>query len=162
MNMNDIKKILCIIGAIVVIVAAVIAFVGNDLEHIEDTNGADNYSLQKITDEDIINLNLGTKGSFNERTGFVSETVEYSADKFTGVMELYDEYVIANQLDITVNHAQVTSGNFRIVLLVNDEIVHDFTLNELTQTYTLENVSGYVSLRVAGESAAFMFDYYIV
>lgn len=160
--MERIKKVLCIVGAIAVIVASVITILGNDLEHIEDTNGADNYTLQQITDENIEKLNLGMKGSYKERTGIISDTVEYSADKFTGVLELYEENIMATQLDVTVHHAQVTSGNFRIVLLVNDKIVHDFELNELTQTYTLKNVSGYVSLRIAGESAAFKLDYYVV
>ena len=49
-----------------------------------------------------------------------------------------------------------------MVLCVDDEIVHTFTLNELSQTYVIENVRGTVSLRIAGESADFMFDYYTI
>ena len=34
-------------------------------------------------------------------------------------------------------------------------------MNELTQSYTIENLSGTVSLRIAGESADCMLDYRI-
>lgn len=126
---------------------------GDDLEHIEDTNGADNCTLQEITDANIIERDLEADN--------ITNTTTYSAKKFTGVAEIYGENLTANHITITVNHAKVTEGNFRQVLVVDDEIVHDFILNELTQTYVLEDVSGYVSLQVAGESVNFMFDYYI-
>ena len=48
-----------------------------------------------------------------------------------------------------------------MVLIHNGEIVHVFQLNEFTQTYTLEKPKGNVALRIAGESADFMFDYHI-
>ena len=48
----------------------------------------------------------------------------------------------------------------KIVLLEDDEIVHEFELNELTQTFVLEKPSGYISLRIAGESADFQLDYH--
>ena len=88
------KKILPIIAAIAIIGIAAVWFLGSDLEHIEDTNGADNYTLQTITDENICNRDV-------------------------------------------------------------------FELNELTQTFLMEDVAGTVSLRIAGESADFMFDYYV-
>lgn len=155
------KNLLAGVFAVVLVVVCVFWFMGDDLEHIEDTNGADNYALQKITDANIIERDLGALGGPNEETDNITNTTTYSAKKFTGVAEIYGENLTANRITITVNHAKVTEGNFRLVLVVDDEIVHDFTLNELTQTYVLEDVSGYVSLRVAGESANFMFDYYI-
>lgn len=159
--MNKIKKILGCIVAVAVVVVCAVSLLGNDLEHIEDTNGEDNYALQEITDDNIINLDIGTKGGYKEETDSLSNTTEYSAEKFTGVAEIYGENITTNSLTFTVNHAKVTSGNFRLLLLVDDKIVHDFTLNELTQTFVLKNVSGFVSLRIAGESANFQFDYYI-
>ena len=45
--------------AIVLIVVAVIWFLGDDLEHIEDTNGADDYALTTITDEQIVDRSVG-------------------------------------------------------------------------------------------------------
>ncbi len=158
--MKKFKKIL--VPALIVIFVAVcgIWMFSSDAEHIEDTNGADNYSLQQITDSNIINMDISAL-NYSESTDNITNTTTYSSDKFTGVAEIYRTNITANRFDITVNHAQVNSGNFRLVLVHNDEIVHEFTLNELVQTYTLENPNGTVSLRIAGESADFMFDYII-
>lgn len=162
MNLNEkTKKILIGIGAIVLIVVAVVWFMQSDLEHIEDTNGADNYNLQTITDSNIINRDIGAMG-LKISNSTITNTTSYSSEKFTGVEEIYGENIVANRMEFNINHASVTEGNFKIVLLVDDEIVHEFKLNELMQTYVLENPSGYVSLRIAGESANFMFDYYII
>lgn len=155
---EKIKKILIGAGAAVLIVVCGIWFLSSDLEHIEDTNGADNYSLQTITDNNIINMDTGAL-NLKESTDSITNTTTYSSDKFTGVSEIYGENIWGNRFDITVNHARVDSGNFKIVLLEENKIVHEFKLNELTQTYTLENPSGYISLRIAGESADFQFDY---
>lgn len=162
MNQNSKKKnIVWGIFSIVLIVVAVIWFLGDDLEHIEDTNGADNYALQEITDENLIRLDMGALGGPNIRSDNITNTTTYSAKRFTGVAEIYGENLITNRWEITVDFAAVEEGNFRMVLVVDDEIVHEFALNELTQTYVLEDVSGYVALRIAGESANFTFDYYI-
>lgn len=160
--MNEkIKKLLIGAGAVILVIVCCVWMFGSNLEHIEDTNGADNYSLQSITDDNIIKMDLGAL-NLKESTGSISNTTTYSSNKFTGVSEIYGENIIGNRLEITINHARVDSGNFKIVLLEDDKIVHEFKLNELTQTYVLENPSGYISLRIAGESADFMFDYYII
>lgn len=162
MNLNEkTKKILTGIGALVLIVVSAVWFMQTDLEHIEDTNGDDNYNLQTITDSNIINRDIGAMG-LKISNSTITNTTSYSSEKFTGVEEIYGENIVANRMEFNINHASVTEGNFKIVLLVDDEIVHEFKLNELMQTYVLENPSGYVSLRIAGESANFMFDYYIL
>lgn len=159
--MEKIKKMLS--GVVVIVFVAVFAvwMFSSDLEHIEDTNGTDNYSLQQITDSNIINMDIGAL-NIKESTGIIASTTSYSSDKFTGVAEIYKNNIIGNRFDITVNHARVNSGNFRMVLVHNDEIVHEFKLNELMQSYTLEKPNGTVSLRIAGESADFMFYYSLV
>lgn len=158
---ENIKKIITAIGAVVLIVVCAVWFLGSELEHIEDTNGADNFALQTITDDNIINQDIGALG-LKTSTDSISNTTTYSSDKFTGVEEIYSNNIWGNRLEITVNHARVDFGNFRIVLLINNEVVHEFALNELSQTYVLENPSGYISLRIAGESADFKLDYYIL
>ena len=160
--MNErVKKILITVGAVIfAVVVGIMAFT-NSPEHIEDTNGEDNYKLQKITDYNIINRDIGATGYKTEK-GVISNTTTYSSDKFTGVAEIYGSNIWGNRFEITVNHARVDSGNFKMVLLEDDRIVHEFELNELTQTYVLENPNGYISLRIAGESADFQFDYSII
>lgn len=157
---KKIKNILIGIGAILLVVVCGIWFLSDSLEHIEDTNGAENFELQTITDYNIINMDIGAL-NFSESTDNITNTTTYSSDKFTGVAEIYGTNMVGNRFDITINHARVDSGNFKIVLLEDDKIVHEFKLNELTQTYTLENPSGYIALRIAGESADFQFDYII-
>lgn len=160
--MNEkIKKIIAVIGAVVLIAVCAVWFLSSNPEHIEDTNGADNFGLQTITDSDIINRDVGAMG-LEKSTDAISNTATYSSKKFTGVEEIYGTNIWGNRFEITINHARVDSGNFKIVLLENDRIVHEFELNELTQTYVLENPNGYISLRIAGESADFMFDYHII
>lgn len=159
--MAKLKKILLAVGVVIFVAFFAVSMLTSDLEHIEDTNGADNYSLQQITDSNIINMDVGAL-NYKKSESIISDTVTYSSDKFTGVAEIYGINLIGNRFEITVNHASVKSGNFKIVLLEDDEIVHEFKLNELTQTYVLENPKGYIALRIVGESADFMFDYYIL
>ncbi len=157
---NQKKSVLALILiAVVCVVVCFLVFKGGP-EHIEDTNGADNYTLQTITDKDIVELKMGSRG-FSEHYDSISNTTSYESKKFTGVYEVFREGIITNRFEITVNHAQVNSGNFKMVLVVNGEIVHEFKLNELMQTYEIKDISGDVSLIVAGESADFMFDYWI-
>ena len=159
--MNEkLKKLFPLLAAAVLIVVAVIWFTGSNLEHIADTNGPDDFTLQTITDDNIRNRDIGAL-NVGQSTSLVSDTVTYSSKKFTGVYEVFTENIVTNRYEITVNHARVDAGNFKMVLCVDDEIVHEFTLNTLSQTFVLEHVNGTVSLRIAGESADFMFDYYV-
>ena len=153
-------KIIPLLIAIAMIAAFFIFFRNNDLEHIEDTNGADNFELQQITDENICKMDIGAL-NISESEDIIGETVTYKSNKFTGVSEVFYENIITNRFEITINHARVDAGNFKMVLCVDDEIVHTFTLNELSQTYVLEDVRGTVSLRIAGESAKFQVDYIV-
>lgn len=155
------KKIIAAVGAVVLIAVCALWFFNSDLEHIEDTNGAENYALQTITDENIIKRDVGAMG-LKISTDAITNTKTYSSEKFTGVEEIYGTNIWGNRLEITINHTRVDSGNFKIVLLEGEKIVHEFALNELSQSYVLENPNGYISLRIAGESADFMLDYYII
>lgn len=156
------KKILTIAGVVAfVIVFAVLMLSSPKIEHIEDINGPDIYTLHTITDANIIERNVGAKG-LTKKTSSFNDMVEYKSDKFTGVEEIYGTNIVANRIDITITNLQVTSGNFRAVVLHNDEIVHEFKVNEMMETFTLENPNGYVAIRIAGESADFYLTYDII
>ena len=159
--MERIKKAVVGIGVLVFIAVFAIWMLQSDLEHIEDTNGADNYALQQITDSNIINMDIGALNLVEAKELF-NNLPTFRSDKYTGVSEIYLDNLIANRFEITLYNTTVRSGNFRIVLVYNDEIVHEFKLNELMQTYTLENPKGTVSLRIAGESADFEFSYDLI
>ena len=159
--MERIKKAVVGIGVAVFIAVFAIWMLQSDLEHIEDTNRADNYALQQITDSNIINMDIGALNLVEAKELF-NNLPTFRSDKYTGVSEIYLDNLIANRFEITLYNTTVRSGNFRIVLVYNDEIVHEFKLNELMQTYTLENPKGTVSLRIAGESADFEFSYDLI
>lgn len=159
--MEKIKKILTAVGAVALVAVVALWMLGSDLEHIEDTNGPDIYKLQEINDSNIIKMDVGAL-NYSESKELFNNLPVYKSEKFTGVAEIYGLNIKGNRLDITLYNLWVESGNFRVVLVHNDEIVHEFKLNELMQTYTLEKPNGYVALRIAGESADFEFSYDLI
>lgn len=159
--MTGIRKILTAVGVIAFIAVFALWMMSSDLEHIEDTNGPDIYKLQEINDGNIISMDTGAL-NFTQANELFNSLPVYKSDKFTGVAEIYGTNIKGNRLDITLYNLWVKSGNFRVVLIHNDEIVHEFKLNELMQTYTLENPDGYVAIRIAGESADFEFSYELI
>ena len=159
MKLNEkAKKTLTTVAAVALVVVAGVWFIFGGTEHIEDTNGADNYALQTITDENILNLDAGAVGGPNlSRNSIWGETVEFSADKYTGVTEiLYDNFIGTSDFVVSLSSFAVSGGNFRMVVVYNDEIVATLEPGSPVE-YRLENVTGYVSLRIAGESASFSF-----
>ncbi len=163
--MNKKTKEKLITAAIIAAVAAAVVwlFFGG-IDHIEDTNGPDDYSLTTVTDEDIINMNLGAKG-YKKSTGSISlgenfsatSGVIFSADQFTGVYEvLFDNYIIPSDFALTISGFSVSGGNFKMVVVNDSEIIATIDPAE-TNEIRIDDLTGYVSLRIAGESAAFQF-----
>lgn len=159
--MGKLKNLLIGIVAVILVGYFVISMLTSNLKHIEDTNGADNYNLQQITEYNIINMDIGAL-NLTESNELFNNLPTYKSDKYTGVSEIYMTNIWGNRFDITLYNLRVKSGNFKVVLLHNDEIVHEFKLNELSESYTLENPNGTVSLRIAGESADFEFSYDLI
>lgn len=159
MKLNEhAKKVLTIVGAIVFAVVVGAWFIFGGIDHIEDTNGADNFALQEITDENIINEDIGSIGGPKiSRSMLTGATVEFSAEKFTGVYEiLYDNYVLPSDFYLDLTAYEIYGGNFKLVVVHNDEIVAVLE-PDLFVDYLLEDVTGTVSLKIAGESASFSF-----
>ncbi len=123
---------------------------------IEDTNGEDNYQLQTISDERIIS----GKGS-TVKVGSVSTTINnkgtYKVKKFSGVETIFSIDGSNNRITLTII-SEIKSGNFKIVLVNEKQIVKVFDLN-CTQSVTIENATGRFDLKIAGESANFSIEY---
>lgn len=170
MNLNPkTKNILWIVFAVVLVaVIAVWMFLNPGPEHIEDQNGADNYALQTITEQDVIEQKMGTRGTVREWethldiAGWsVSDGIRYSSDKFTGVYMLYNTTLFKGS-DIYVSLAEfvINEGNFAFYVVFDGEVVGkvepsenalaEFRLDNVEKTGTLEYV-------IAGESASFEF-----
>ncbi len=155
---NNLPMPLAILIAVVVTGVCLWGFLTSDLEHIEDTNGADNYALTTITDENIINMDMGSLGGPKKSTSVLTgDAIEFSGDKFTGVAEiLYDNFIGTSDFDLSLTNFEITGGNFRMVIVHDDKIVAELT-PDMFVDYRLEDVTGTVSLRIAGESASFKF-----
>lgn len=159
----SLKEIIIFAGIVCIMLLAAKGMMG-DLEHIEDTNGPDDYSLTTITDENIVKMDLGALSPctidrnpvLKELTG-ISSGVRIYSDKFTGVYEvLYSNYVLPSDFVIDLTSFSVKEGNLRMAVVHNDEIVAELKPDTFVD-YCLENVTGTVSLRIAGESASYEF-----
>ena len=152
------KKKLTLVGAVVLAAFVVYSLLTNDLEHMEDTNGPENYSLQTITEEQILDLSTGALGGpAIRKSTFTGSALEFSSDKFTGVAEiLYDNFLLPSDFVLDITNYNITGGNFQMVVVHNDEIVAVLE-PDMFVSYRLEDVTGYVSLRIVGESASFTF-----
>ena len=126
-----------------------------------DTNGDDVFTLQTITDENIIHLEIGSSGLNYSEEGLSDVTLssEYSAKDFNGVEQLYTtNFIVPSDVHIYIGHMNVDSGNFKLVAINNDEIIHEFALDTFNEEFTFENLEGSFSVHLAGESAAFSFN----
>lgn len=158
--MRRLKKLIVVVFGLVGGIAAAFMLLTGDFSHIEDTNGPDVYTLQTITDENIIGLDLGAMG-LTEKNSLLSAWPVYSSKCFSGVQDLYHSNYFSSTLHITVRDPRVTAGNLRLVLVAEDEIVHEFPLNAGDQTYELRDFTGHVAIRLAGESAEFSLSFEI-
>ena len=123
--------------------------------HIEDTNGAEDFSIVEISDEEILD------GGSSMSVGSISSTVngvhKLSIKKFSGVEELLEiEADSEKTIEVSIKN-EVKDGNFMIVLILNDQIIKKVYANtsyndELSFTGELEFV-------IVGESANFKMEY---
>lgn len=127
----------------------------------EDTNGEDVYTLETITDEEIIGLKTGSSGlNYTEESlGDLAFSSEYSAKNFNGVEQIYLTNLIGpSDVSIYIGNLNVKSGNFKLVAINNDEIIKEFDLDTFNEEFFFEDIKGSFAIHVAGESAAFSFD----
>ena len=126
--------------------------------HIKDTNGEDDFSLVELTDEDFFKANSSST-TMSTRTQ-INNKVKIKVKKFSGVELLDSIYVKNKKLTIKLS-SEVKSGNFKIVVIKDDEIIKVLNINEANQEFVIENANGEYLLKVAGESANFSIDYEI-
>lgn len=127
------------------------------MDHIEDTNGADDFSLASITDEEICQSRSHIAvASITTTSG---GKTEIRIGKLSGVMQPDAPLASVNANGETlVWHAvsSVTAGNLRICIVRdNAEIVGDLPINDEGEVRIENAPKGRYTLRIAGESAAF-------
>ena len=127
-------------------------------EEYADTNGADNYTLQTITDSNIINLELGASGlGYKEQNiaGVVFSN-EYYSKNFNGVERIYNtNFILPSDVMIYIGYLTVDSGNFRMVIVNDDKIIYDVESGASNEMLRFDNLKGNFAIHLAGESADF-------
>ena len=155
--MNSIKKLISSIIFVVMVGAGIFFFLSSDVEHIEDTNGADNYELTTITDQNIIKMDIGALGSSRSKSILSGDLVKFSSKKFTGVEEImYNNYIGKSDVYFQLLNYEITGGNFKLVVVLNDEIIDEIEPGMIVD-YRLDDIKGTFSLRIVGESASYKF-----
>lgn len=129
--------------------------------HIEDSNGIDNFSLQTITNQQIIESNNHLLQFSKSWSSDVNGTrsSKLSASKFSGVKELHSIYLNNESITYAIT-SEVYSGNFLICIVNKDKILETISANE-TKEITLREITGKCTLKIAGESANFKMEYKI-
>ena len=148
------KRVVCWI----LVAVCLCALTGCGIDGYPDTNGEEDFTLQVLTDEDI----LGTRGSVRvmSSTTTVGNKTVCKTKTMSGVTDLYEGYLRGGDFQITVS-SEFTKGNARLVLVLDDAIIHDFALNGEEQTFVLPDANGRIYLRVAGESTGYRVEYRI-
>ena len=143
---------------VLLVLCMCVGLVGCGQEY-EDTNGDDNFTLQTITDQNIIKLDTGASGLGYEESniGFLHSS-EYKAKNFNGVEQLYlTNYIAKSDVTVYIGHMNVKKGNFKLVAILDDKIIKEFPLDAFSEEFFFEDIKGTFSIHVAGESAAFEF-----
>ncbi len=144
-----------IISALLVILSVVFCACGGFTSY-RDTNGDDDYTLQNITENDILNgIGSTSISAVSSRKG---NTGKYEVGIFSGVEQL--EKFLPGAYEITVS-LKTESGNLRLLLCTSDKILYDFQPNGEDQTYVLDTRADTVYFKIAGEKAKFKLEYKI-
>lgn len=127
-------------------------------KQIEDTNGPDNYDLTKITDESICKDRRSVIKVMAEHHQ-LGDNGQFVVKKMSGVENLKTVRPKNQTLTVLVNPI-INSGNVKIVLICDKEIIKTFPLTESCEC-KIANATGTYCLRVAAESGNFKIDYNI-
>ena len=150
------KNILWIILAITMAVFFAGWMLGSDIEHIEDANGPDDTSLAVITDENIINQDMGAL-NVNLHRSLVNDGVTCESDNFSGVYRIFlTNFLFDSDFEMELSNFHVNSGNFRMCIVNEGKIIADVEPGMFAEV-SLSGLNGAFELIIAGESADFTF-----
>lgn len=160
------KKI--IIGFALAFVFMCINFISITVSHnkYQDTNGADNFSLQHITDDQILNgptkitktnyqiHSSGEKTGIENYSGVDREHISISVDKLSGVELIQATKATTDNVKITAN-TKVEGGNFRLVVVIDKKIYEDFDINKKDSIKIKNCKDKEIFIYIIGENAKF-------
>lgn len=135
---------------------------------IADTNGVEDYSLNTLTQADVLSeaseytmWKFGTSGE-GQSSGvedqflkkFDNEIVHMSAKSFSGVSVAHATKCNADSLTLCIEN-QVENGNFAIVVLVDGVLFEELMANTNKEIFLTDVKGKTVVVKIAGESANF-------
>lgn len=144
---------------IIIIILFLAVFLGGCIKQIEDTNGTDDYTIETFTDEDIT-ANRTSYIIVSSFTTTINNVTTVKIGKFSGIYELEKTRVPNSNLQYQIA-STCTSGNFRIVIVKDNEILDDVQINT-SKTISYPNANGTYQLRIVGESAKIEMNYSII
>lgn len=162
-NKEKLSNVFWVIVAIAVMVAVAYSFLTNPVEHIEDRNGENNTAIAVITDKEIIDQKMGSKGLKLTKSkiliaGIDFGGVKFHSKKFTGVEPLLQQNILfSTGFTLSIYNYNIESGNFRLYVLNEDKIIDVLEPSEET-SYFYENIKGEFTVVAVGESANFKFE----
>ena len=155
-NLQKQSNILWIIMAVAIVAYFAYALLTDDFEHIEDTNGPDNYALATITDENIIKQDLGSL-NVKRSSGILHDGITFSSGKFSGVYEVFTtNFLFNSDFTMDLTNFYINGGNFKMTLVNEGKIVATVK-PDMFASVELHDLNGSFSLVIAGESADFEF-----
>ena len=137
-----------ILSILALALAAMTLFASCSAAQIKDTNGDEDYTLQTLTEKDLIKSRSSvSKVSVSNTSGGVTVV---KIDEISGVSEF--KRFRGGSYTITVSY-KLSAGNARLALCTSDKVLHEFQPNENDQTYTFDCDGSSVWLKGAFESA---------
>ena len=165
--MRKLKDKLTVVFILLALIGGFIYSRIDAMEHIEDTNGAEDYSLAVITDEEITAEGrkkcVGGPNTSTNKTTFMGITTTdgttYFSKKFSGIWLMDTWNIMAGDLVFSLYGYEVTGGNFMMCVVHDGEIIAEVEPTEDGCVYfVMDDVEpGVYDLYIAGESAAFEF-----
>ncbi len=167
---KSVKIALCISLSVIVAIFILVICLIPKVE-FADTNGPDNFALNTITREDILNTRnnhsairsskkywgSGTKIRSGIYQDYDCDNISCSYGRIDGICILQATKISGNSLTLNIN-STVEEGNAEIVILIDGEYYCSVNVNQ-NQSITLQNISNKeIIVKLAGESAKMKVD----
>lgn len=161
---NTRKRALCRLGILALSLALLLGgfwLWNRSLSHIPDCNGPEDYALATLTDAELLALDseptwlMSVKDKTHELQYRAGTAV--ASKNFSGVYELFrTNYAEPTDFEMNVRGFNLYGGNFKMAVVNNGEVIAEIEPG-LYSKCALPGLTGEVSLRIAGESAEFVF-----
>lgn len=129
----------------------------NNLSHIDDTNGENDYSLCSLTDKELLSNNPHALFNVSTYSTDSDGVFHFRCMTFSGVSDILKSDLKPNGEESYAVNASITSGNGAFFIFQKGKKLQTIEWSK-DQTITLEGITSQYSWRIAGESASIEID----